>query len=168
MIACSTGCTRAAMIGLALFGLVRNAPAQTPSPAAVAIAQQVIDVKGAGHVYDPVLTGIIVRARDALMQANPMLSNDLNAVAQQLRRDFQPRLDALRRQVAIIYASLFTEQELKDALAFYQSPLGLKLVKAEPEAVRQSMAYANDWAIKLEDEVLAKMRAEMRKRGHEL
>jgi hypothetical protein len=30
------------------------------------------------------------------------------------------------------------------------------------------MAYANNWAIELSEEVLAKMRAEMRKKGHDL
>ena len=168
MIACNTGCIRAAMVGLALFGLVGTASAQDPSPAAVAMARQLIDIKGASKMYDPVLVGIILRVRDTFMQTNPMLSNELNAVAQQLRREFQPRLDALKEQVAKFYASRFTEQELKDVLAFYQSPLGVKLVVVEPEFLDQSMAYADKWAGELADEILAKMRTEMRKKGHEL
>jgi len=168
MIACSTGCIRAAMVGLALFGLVGTASAQDPSPAAVAMARQLIDIKGASKMYDPVLVGIILRVRDTFMQTNPMLSNELNAVAQQLRREFQPRLDALKEQVAKFYASRFTEQELKDVLAFYKSPLGVKLVVVEPEFLDQSMAYADKWAGELADEILAKMRTEMRKKGHEL
>jgi hypothetical protein len=168
MIACSTGSLRAAMVGLALLGLMGSAPAQTPSPAAVAIARQLIDLKGVGNLYDPVLTGIILRTRDTFMQTNPMLSGDLNAVAQQLRKDYQPRLDALKQHVATLYASRFTEQELKEALAFYKSPLGAKLVTVEPQVLDQSMAYADKWATELAEEVLAKMRAEMRKKGHEL
>lgn len=168
MIVCSTGCIRAAMVGLALFGFVGSVSAQSSSPAAVAMARQLIDLKGVGNLYDPVLVGIILRTRDTFMQANPMLSNDLNAVAQQLRKDFQPRLDALKQQVATFYAARFTEPELKDALAFYKSPLGVKLATVEPQVIDQSMAYANKWATDLADEVMAKMRTEMRKRGHEL
>jgi len=168
MSACSTGCIRAATVGLILFALMGHAPAQSPSPAAVATARQLIDLKGVGNLYDPVLTGIIIRSRDTLLQANPMVSNELNAVAQQLRKDFQPRLDALMQQVATFYASRFTEQELKDALAFYKSPLGIKLTATEPKFFHESMAYANKWAGDLADEVLAKMRTEMRKKGHEL
>jgi hypothetical protein len=168
MNACNTGRLRAAIVGLALFGLAGSAWAQNPSPAAVATARQLIDLKGASNLYDPALVGIILRSRDALLQTNPMLSNELNDVAQQLRREFQPRLDALKQQVATFYASRFTEQELKDALAFYKSPLGTKLTNVEPQILDQSMAYANNWASELADEVLAKMRAEMRKKGHDL
>jgi len=168
MIASKTGCIRAVLIGVALLALAAGAPAQSPSPAAIATARQLIDLKGASNLYDPVLVGIILRAKNTLLQTNPMLSNELDAVAQQLRRDFQPRLDALKQQIATFYASRFTEQELKDALAFYRSPLGSKLTAVEPQVLDQSMAYANTWAGEVAEEVLAKMRAEMRKKGHDL
>jgi hypothetical protein len=164
----STGCIRAAMVGLVLLGVAGSAQAQGPSPAAIAIARQVIEAKGADHIYDPVLTGIILRARDALLQTNPMLDADLTAVAQQLHKEYQPKLEALRQQVATFYASHFTEAELKQALAFYKSPVGAKLVKVEPDILRQSMGYADKWAANMEEEVLAKMRDEMRKKGHNL
>jgi uncharacterized protein len=169
MIACSTGRVRAAMVGLALFGFVGSAMAQkSPSPAAIATARQLIEIKGVGQLYNPVLVGIILRARDTLMQTNPNLSSDLNAAAQQLRKDYEPRLDALKQQIATMYAAQLTEQELKDALAFYKSPLGIKLVKVEPQVLDQSMAVADKWANQLAEEVLDKMRAEMRKKGHQL
>jgi hypothetical protein len=168
MIASSTRYIRAAMAGLAMFGLVGHASSQEPSPASMAIARQLIEIKGAARMYDPVLVGIIIKVRDTFLQSNPMLSSELNAVAQELRREFQPRLDALKEHVAKIYASRFTEQELRDVLAFYRSPLGAKLTVVEPEFLDQSMAYADRWAGQVADEVLARMRAEMRKKGHDL
>jgi hypothetical protein len=36
----------------------------------------------------------------------------------------------------------------------------------EPAFVDRSMTAAQDWAIKLNDEVLQRFRAEMKKRGH--
>jgi hypothetical protein len=168
MIACSMTCIRAATAGLVLLGLAANALAQSPSPQAVALARQLIDLKGVDSMYGPVLTGIILKSRDALLQTNPMLSGELNVVAQKLRKDLEPKLDALKQRIATMYASRLSEQELKDTLAFYRSPLGSKLMKVEPEVLDQSLAHANDWAAKLADEVLGMMRAEMRKKGHEL
>jgi hypothetical protein len=159
---------RAALAGLVLFGCAASASAQIPSPQAVATARQLIEIKGLDNIFGPVLTGIVIKSRDALLQSNPNLSGELNAVAQQLRRDLQPRLDALKQQVATFYAARFTEQELKDALAFYKSPLGVKLVTAEPQILDQSMAYADKWAAELAEEVMVMMRAEMRKKGHDL
>jgi len=168
MIASSIGGLRAAVVGLALFGFVGAAAAQKPSPAAVAAARELIEIKGASQLYNPVLVGIILRSRDTLLQTNPNLSVDLNAAAQQLRRDYEPRLESLKQQIAGLYAARFSEKELKDALAFYKSPLGVKLSTVEPQVIDQSMAVANKWAEELVEEVLERLRAEMRKKGHQL
>jgi hypothetical protein len=69
---------------------------------------------------------------------------------------------------ARIYASHFTEAELKQILAFYQSPLGKKLLTEEPKTADESMSMAGSWADKLSEEVMSKMRAEMKKRGHDM
>ncbi len=69
---------------------------------------------------------------------------------------------------ARIYASHFTEAELKQILAFYQSPVGRRMVVEEPKALDESMANAGNWGDNLSDEVIAKMRDEMKKRGHDL
>ena len=73
--------------------------------------------------------------------------------------------DDLRQR---IYAGHFTEAELKAILAFYQSPLGQKMIVEEPKALDESMANAGEWGDNLSEEVIAKMRAEMKKRGHDL
>ena len=85
-----------------------------------------------------------------------------------LRAEYAPRASQLIDQFAQLYAHAFTEQELKDALAFYKSPLGRKLLEQEPNLLDQSMKNAQTWADKLSEEVIAKMRAEMKKRGHEI
>jgi hypothetical protein len=70
--------------------------------------------------------------------------------------------------VAKKYAANFTESELKAILAFYQSPVGKKLLDQQAKIVDASMSYAQDWANKLSDEVVPKMREELKKRGHNL
>ena len=60
------------------------------------------------------------------------------------------------------------EQELKDLLTFYKSPLGQKLLGTEPRAIQFSMSYMNQWAQVFAETVNAQFRAEMRKRGKEI
>jgi glutathione reductase (NADPH) len=48
--------------------------------------------------------------------------------------------------MAQVYANEFTEQELKDLVNFYKSPLGQKLLSSEPRAIQFSMSYMNQWA----------------------
>jgi hypothetical protein len=63
---------------------------------------------------------------------------------------------------------VFTEQELKDLVTFYKSPLGQKLLTSEPRAIAGSMQYMNGWAQQFAETVNGEFRAEMRKRGKEI
>ena len=162
---------RAVGPGLLALVLAVAFPAQAqqqPSANAIALAREIIIVKGGNSIYDPVVPQIIDRARTLFIQSNPMLSGPLNEVAAKLRAELTPRVAELLNDGAKLYASRFTEQELKDVLAFYKSPLGRKVVAQEPSILDQSAANVDDWANKLADEVIAKFRAEMRKKGHEI
>ena len=147
---------------------IAPAAAQQPSPAALATAKELVTVKGADALWRPVVRGVVERAKGMFMQSNPMLSKDLNEVAAKLYAEYNPRVAEVLNDAAKIYATRFTEQELKDLLAFYKSPLGKKMLVEEPAILDQNMKDATAWADKLSNEVISRMRAEMRKRGHEI
>jgi hypothetical protein len=157
-------------LAAAVIGLASPALAQQPQPsaAAVALAKEVITVKGANQLYDAVLPGVVEQAKNMFLQQNPMLSRDLNEVAGRLRNDLRPRTAEPTEEMAKLYAARFTEQELREVLAFYKTPLGQKVITEEPKILDGSMAQANDWASRLSEEVLGKFRAEMKKKGHDL
>ncbi len=127
-----------------------------------------ITIKGGTAIYQPIVPGNIEQAKAVFLRANPMLGKDLNEVAASLRTEYVPRGAELLNEAASIYASRFTEQELKDALTFYKSPLGRKLLTEEANALDQSLKNAQVWADKLSEEVIARIRSEMKKRGHEI
>jgi hypothetical protein len=155
-------------LGLALAVCVGAADAQQPSPAAVAVAKELITTKGAVALYEPVVPGVIEQAKSVFLQANPTLGKDLNEVALKLRAEYAARGAEILNDVAKLYATRFSEHELKDALAFYKSPLGRKLLVEEPNILDQSMRNAQTWAERLSQEIISKMRSEMKKRGHDI
>jgi hypothetical protein len=161
-----------ALAVLVLLGLGQplnaQAPAQQPSPAAVLLAKRIIELKGVDKLFDPLVRGVVKKVTNQFMQTNFMWANDLNQVAAQLEKQYAPRATELVDASARIYAGHFTEAELKQILAFYQSPAGRKVVAEEPKALDESMANAGNWGDNLSEEVIAKMRAEMKKRGHDL
>ena len=161
---------RSACAGLLALVLAALSPAQAQQPTAnaLALAKEIIIVKGGNAIYDPVVPGVVEQARTLFLQANPLLGKDLNEVAAKLQTELTPRTAELLNDGARLYALRFTEQELKDALAFYKSPLGRKMLAEEPVIADQSMRSAASWADKLSEEVISKMRSEMRKRGHEI
>jgi hypothetical protein len=155
-------------LGLALTLGSGAANAQQPSATALATAKELITVKGAAAVYEPLVPGVIEQAKGVFQQANPTLAKELNEVAGKLRAEYAPRSAEVLNEIAKLYAARFTEQELKDTLAFYKSPLGRKLLVEEPSILDQSMRNAQTWANRFSEEVMMKIRTEMKKRGHEI
>jgi hypothetical protein len=141
---------------------------QQPSPTSMLLAKELVEAKSAMQLFNPVISGVIEYHRNLFTQTNPNLARELSDVAQKLHAEFASRRADLERQIVRIYAQHFTEQELKEAVAFYRSPLGRKLIVEEPKALDESMKLANEWSGKLAEEVIVKMRAEMKKRGHDL
>ena len=162
---------RLALVAVMLAVFIPAAHAQQPqqpSAASMALAKQLIATTGTNAVFNPLIAGVVEQAKLLFLQQDPGLAKDLNEVAAKLRTDLQPRFSELNDEVARLYATNFSEQELKDILAFYQSPAGKKLLVTQPKVIDSSMAFAQTWANKLSDEVIANIRDEMKKKGHAL
>jgi hypothetical protein len=161
----------AALLALAAAAGPRPAAAQAaaqPSPAAILLAKQIVELKDVKNIFQPLVRGVVVKTRDRFMQTNFMWSKDLNECAIIVEKEYDPRISEVLDATARIYASHFTEQELKDLLTFYQSPLGKKVIAEEPKALDESMASAGKWADDLSLQIVNSMRVEMKKRGHDL
>jgi hypothetical protein len=160
---------RPAAIAVALVAAssAANGQQQQPSPASLLVAKQLITVTGATALFNPLIAGVVEQAKNLYLQQNPGLAKDLNEIANKMRKDLQPRFSELTNEVARLYATHFTEQELKDILAFYRSPTGKKMLTQQPNVIDASMKFAQDWANKLSEQVTAKMREELKKKGHD-
>jgi uncharacterized protein len=166
----------AAFMALALAGLPAAAQQQAPaqqqppalkpgSPAAIAAAKEILAMKNAAAMYANAVPNIVERTKDTLLQSNLNYQKDLNEVAVIVAQRLAGREKEIGDGMAQIYANEFTEQELKDLVTFYKSPLGQKLLTNEPRAIQFSMSYMNQWAQQFAEVVNGEFRAEMRKRG---
>jgi uncharacterized protein len=160
-------------LGLALAGAPAGAqqaaPALKPaSPAAMAAAKEILTMKNASAMYANAVPGIVQQTKQALLQNNLNYQKDLDEVAVIVAQALAGREKEIGDGMAQVYANEFTEQELKDLVTFYKSPLGQKLLTNEPRAIQFSMAYMNQWAQGFAEQVNAQFRAEMRKRGKQI
>jgi hypothetical protein len=156
----------AVVLGAALVGT--SHAQQQPTPTAMLLAKELVEAKSAMQLFNPLISGVIEYHRNLFTQTNPNLGRELSEVAQKLHTELSARRADLEQHIVRIYAQHFTEQELKQAVAFYRSPLGKKLISEEPKALDESMKLANEWSGKFAEEVIAKMRAEMKLRGHDI
>jgi hypothetical protein len=160
-------------LGLALAGAPAGAqqpaaPAKQASPAAVAAAKEILTMKNASAMYASAVPNIVQRTKDTLLQSNLNYQKDLNEVAVTVAQSLAGREKEIGEGMAQIYASDFTEQELKDLVTFYKSPLGQKLIATEPRAIQSSIAYMNQWAQTFAATVNEQFHAEMHKRGKDI
>jgi hypothetical protein len=155
------------VLGLALAGV--PAGAQTPdkpaSPGAIAAAKEILTMKNASAMYSAAVPNIVQQTKDQLLQSNLNYQKDLNEVAVIVAQKLAGREKEIGEGMAQVYAGQFSEQELKDLVTFYKSPLGQKLLTTEPKAIQMSMGYMNQWAQQFSEIVNGEFRSEMRKRG---
>jgi hypothetical protein len=151
----------------------KNAPtATTPlkpaSPAALAAAKEILTMKNAAAMYANAVPNLVEQTKNTLMQSNLNYQKDLNEVAIIVAKNLAGREKEIGEGMAQVYANEFTEQELKDLVTFYKSPLGQKLLGSEPRAIQFSMSYMNQWAQVFAETINGQFRAEMKKRGKDI
>jgi hypothetical protein len=145
------------------------APGLKPaSPAALAAAKEILAMKNANAMYASAVPNIVNKTRNDLIQTNLNYQKDLNEVAVIVAKNLAGREQEIGEGMAKIYANEFTEQELKDLVTFYKSPLGQKLLATEPRAIQFSMSYMEQWGMIFTQAVNEQFRAEMKKRGKDI
>jgi uncharacterized protein len=154
------------VLGLALAGT--PAGAQTASPAALASAKEILAMKNASAMYAAAVPNLVEQTKEQLIQNNLNYQKDLNEVSVMVAQKLAGRESEIGEGMAKIYAAAFTEQELKDLVVFYKSPLGVKLLATEPRAIQESVSFMNQWAQQFAQIVNGEFRAEMRKRGKQI
>jgi len=161
--------TRLAVLAIPVVVMSSTAQAQQKASAEqMAAAKELTQIIGSADLSKPLIAGVVEQAKVVFLQQNPGLSKDLNEIAAQIRVELEPRSTEFTDEVARLYATRFTEQELKAIVAFYKSPVGKKMQAQQPLIVNASGLFAQEWAGRLSDVAINKMRDELKKRGHNL
>jgi uncharacterized protein len=153
---------------LALAAMPAGAQDKPASPAAIASAKEILAMKNASGMYAAAVPNLVEQTKEQLIQSNLNYQKDLNEVSVIVAQKLAGRESEIGEGMAKIYAGEFTEQELKDLVVFYKSPLGQKLLATEPKAIQMSVTFMNQWAQQFAQIVNGEFRAEMRKRGKQI
>jgi hypothetical protein len=159
---------RAGALALALAGFTGAANAQQPPAARVELAREIVIASGATRSFEPIVPGILQQAIALFVQQNPDLQKQLLESAQAIKPEFDKRLPEVIGIVARVYAGRFSDAELKEILAFYRSPVGKKYVATLPGVLEESLRLTQAWGNKISEEIVVRMRAEMKRRGHDI
>ncbi len=158
----------AAAMAFGLMGLVAPTFAQEVAPDHLALARKYIDLTDRGAIYEFTVVETGVQTLETITAQNPELfeptSDAIGVVVQQ----YSGRKGDLLDQFARVYAVQFTMDELREIVAFYESPTGQKLAQANVEINGDLQNVMQVFTNNLRQEFLAKVRAELRTKGIEL
>jgi hypothetical protein len=105
---------------------------------------------------------------NTLSRTRPELRNDLIATVKALKPEFDKRDEEMVDTTARYFAALMSEQALKETAAFFKSEAGKQYVLMQPNVIDQMMAALDVWNRRMSEDIMTRVREEMRKKGHTL
>src|SRR5690606_28133573 len=101
------------------------------------------------HATDPFDTSIFELAtqlKTQLYQRNPDLQEQISELVDETAIELAGRRVDLEREAAMSYAKAFTEEQLNEIAAFYNSETGKKLLEEGPAVILELRKQADVWA----------------------
>ena len=152
----------------------KTPPAQTgpgatgPSPSHLAAARALVIACGMSRSFSAIIPQFMDQIAQSLTQTRPEIAKDLNVVLTELKPEFERQADEMIDIAAQIYVKQMSEPELKAADAFFESPAGRKYFETQPAFLTEAVTAMQGWQGKISTDMMTRVRAEMRKKGHEI
>ena len=144
------------------------APAQAPAASHLAVARQLVVASGLSSAFVSVIPEMAMKLNANLSQTRPEIARDLKATLEALQPEFKLYGDDIVNFAGLVFTTLFSEQECTDALAFFASPIGKKYVQTQPTIFANLGPAMAEWSQVISVRMMDRVRAEMKKKGHEL
>jgi uncharacterized protein len=139
-----------------------------PSPSHLAAARALVVACGMSRSFSIIIPQFMDQIGSSLTQTRPELIHDLNAVLTGLKPEFDRQADEMVDIAAQIYVKQMSEQDLKAAVAFFEGPAGKKYVETQPAFLTEVVTAMQGWQGKISTDMMTRVRAEMKKKGHDI
>lgn len=137
----------------------------TPTASHLAAAREVVIASGLARSFDFLVPQMMDQLRNAFAQTRPEIMDELTKTMLALRPEFESQREEVLQAASKVYATYLTEAELKDIAAFFKSPAGMRYVNTQPPLLDKLYNELQAWNRKTSDEMLARVRAEMKKKN---
>jgi hypothetical protein len=160
--------TKTLLAGLSAL-IVLSAPVRaaepSPSPAAIDAANKLIVDLGLKQSLDVVVPALFGEFEKNVLATRPELKDPLHQALVGLVPEFNKGEPAVLAQVAQVMATKLSEADLKEVLAFYESPTGKRYVASEPAFINELQSAGTAWRQKLANDLLVRVREELKNKG---
>ncbi len=155
------------LLSLETIGAVGAQPASDPD--AVREARGLLERAGIDELGRQHMTAVSTQLMSTVQSIDAGKDEDKDKLTAEFARlagkEIEARLPKYAEEVALIYARTFTLDELKQLNAFYDSPLGQKLLEKSPVLFKESADLIQQMGADVVREVWRVMLPELQKRG---
>lgn len=149
------------------------APAATPAdedftPSHLTAARKVIAAVKGDINFDDILPGVAAQTRDIFTRTNPALTREIEDTTTAVAIEMVQRRVELSHTLQLIWARRFSETELNELAAFFESPIGKKYIETFPVIGMLSIGASNEWEQVLAADMVSETRKRLREQGHAL
>lgn len=152
----------------ALSGAVPAARAQAADDAFRKDIERLLDVTGSSKMGVQMATMASGQILDALAKRSDIPPKAVELAKAVLNEEFGKAFegpDGLNAQIAGVYARHFSHDEVLGLLAFYDTPLGRKMIAVSPALLQEAGAVGQTWAEKNMPRIGAAVDARLRAEG---
>ena len=175
----STSILRIAGAAIAAMLVVSTADAQSPTGGATVItapnvtqshlaaARELVVASGLSRTFAGLIPDLMLQVNGTVTRTRPELAADMKATLEGIEPEFIKLQDEMIDVASHIYSALMSEQECKDAAAFFKTPVGAKYVDVQAPLFANVSPVMEQWGRSLSARIFDRVRTEMKKKGHE-
>jgi uncharacterized protein len=130
-------------------------------PERLRLARRVLDATDVTRPFDEILPDIADRAKTTLIRSNPQMQLGIINVVDKVALEMVERRAELENIMARIWAESFSDEELEELLAFYQSPIGQKYAQEFPLLLRAQIGAAEWWSREISEDMFRRVQREL-------
>lgn len=154
-------------IALSAFAAV-PAQSQEIAPEQLDLARKYLELTDRSGVFELEVAQAGINTESLLVQQNPAVADQIHTAALKVADTYKDRKAELFDQVARVYAIVFSKEELEAIVAFYGSPAGQKLSRANAQLNTTIQQVVTLFRGNLNAEFLPKVKAELKTMGVDL
>ena len=116
--------------------------------------------------YDVIIQAIANDTTNLFTQTNPDLKDEIKKSVEGVSETLSKRKENLREEINRIYTDFFTEDELKELLAFYTSPIGQKFLDSDAARSQRVSEATLAWGDLMSEEIVGLVRKDLQEKGY--
>ena len=131
-------------VSLTAFGQTDNEYSDT--------LKRMFEVSGSEESYRAVIKQMFTMYKQQYSNVDAVVWNDLE------KEFLKTSLNELTQMLIPVYSKYMTQEDLKELIKFYETPVGNKFAKNTPLIMQESMQIGQQWGMKIGEDFANKMK----------